>query len=84
MLYPNSAVWYGTEFVQHELAVFLIYLFLLGSWMNTTMIENRKILDGLDLDGFDKVKYAFFFQCYLCAVINPFYLLPMHIYRLIL
>ncbi|KAK7307653.1 hypothetical protein VNO77_40899 [Canavalia gladiata] len=25
-------------------------------WMNTTMTENRKILDGSDLDGFDKRK----------------------------
>lgn len=25
-------------------------------WMNTTMIENRTILDGSDLDGFDKRK----------------------------
>lgn len=25
------------------------------SWLNTTMTENRKILDGSDLDGFDKV-----------------------------
>ncbi|XP_027914372.1 phosphatidylinositol 3,4,5-trisphosphate 3-phosphatase and protein-tyrosine-phosphatase PTEN2A-like [Vigna unguiculata] len=25
-------------------------------WMNTTMIENRKVLDGSDFDGFDKRK----------------------------
>ena len=25
------------------------------SWLNTTMIENRKILNTSDLDGFDKV-----------------------------
>lgn len=44
--------------------------FLLGSWMNTTMIENRKILDGSDLDDFDKVNYTFTFfsNAILCAV----------------
>jgi hypothetical protein len=26
------------------------------SWLNTTMTENRKVLNTNDLDGFDKVK----------------------------
>lgn len=26
-----------------------------SSWLNTTMIENRKVLNTSDLDGFDKV-----------------------------
>lgn len=44
-----------------------MYHFLLGSWMNTTMTENRKFLDGSDFDGFDKVKYALFFNVILHA-----------------
>lgn len=44
-----------------------MYHFLLGSWMNTTLTENRKILDGSDFDGFDKVKYALFFNVILYA-----------------
>lgn len=43
------------EQLVYTLAAFLIYHFLLGSWMNTTMTENRTILDGSDFDGFDKV-----------------------------
>lgn len=30
------------------------------SWLNTTMMENRKVLNPDDLDGFDKVKKHFF------------------------
>lgn len=33
----------------------LIVPFFLFSWLNTTMIENRKVLNTSDLDGFDKV-----------------------------
>lgn len=30
--------------------------YLIFSWLNTTMMENRKVLNTNDLDGFDKVK----------------------------
>jgi hypothetical protein len=49
------------------LTVFLIRQFLLGSWMNTTMIENRTILDGSELDDFDKVTVLTFFQMLFCV-----------------
>jgi hypothetical protein len=29
---------------------------MIFSWLNTTMTENRKVLNTNDLDGFDKVK----------------------------
>jgi hypothetical protein len=41
--------------------------------MNTTLIENRTILDGSDLDDFDKVNCTYLFlNVILCAVCNPY------------
>uniref|UniRef100_A0A2P2L9R2 Phosphatidylinositol 3 4 5-trisphosphate 3-phosphatase and protein-tyrosine-phosphatase PTEN2A isoform X2 n=2 Tax=Rhizophora mucronata TaxID=61149 RepID=A0A2P2L9R2_RHIMU len=47
----------STCFSLHIVIVAIKYNFLLlFSWLNTTMTENRKILDASDLDGFDKRK----------------------------
>jgi hypothetical protein len=35
--------------------------------MNTTLIENRTILDGSELDDFDKVTVLTFFQMLFCV-----------------
>lgn len=41
------------------------------SWLNTTMIENRKTLTTNDLDGFDKVNIF----CLLCNVVLRYMIL---------
>lgn len=40
------------------------FVFISSSWLNTTFMENRKILNTGDLDGFDKVS----FKNFLCSI----------------
>lgn len=40
--------------------LFLFFSYLPFSWLNTTMTENRKVLDASDLDGFDKVNISYY------------------------
>lgn len=38
----------------------MLFVFFL-SWLNTTMMENRVLLDASDLDGFEKVNHMLLF-----------------------
>lgn len=40
-------------------AHFFFFFVSLSSWLNTTFMEDRKILNTSDLDGFDKVRHCY-------------------------
>ena len=57
-LHPNKSISSNLVMLgwsESEICIFFFF-FLNFSWLNTTMSENRKVLNTNDLDGFDKVK----------------------------